>query len=265
MDWVPILVGAGAGVVAVLISRGILRLLGKREAKGARILHTIVFVVALALAREFVEPRIQAQRVEAALLEVPAYQALQRHEPEAYEKMRTLMEEGIARKMPKEEIWSATRGVVSQVVAKRLPHASDDALLHFSQHFVTTVTRLHDQGGTACFSYLNPAPGEALDFDALLGKEFAQQELHLVAEVVSSAAGSERTPVPEAEVQRDIETVIQKLFAKYGEEGMAALRNPNSPQVDKRRVCEVLADLHREATALPSPRNARLVRYLLQG
>lgn len=265
MNWVAIAIGAGAGVVAVLLSAGIMRLLGRPNSKGANVLYIVIFAAALTLGREFVEPRIQAQRVESALLDMPVYRALQQHEPKAYGRIRSAIEDGIANKLPQEQMWAATRPVVAEVTARRLPHASDDVLVKFGEHVVLTTTLLHSKGGNVCFSYINPASGEALDFTVLLGKEVAQQELNLVADLVVSAAGKTRSAVTEAEATPDLEAVIGKLLSKYSQEDLAALQNPNSPNVDKRKYCQLIADLYKEAITLPTPRNGQLLRYLMQG
>ena len=265
MNWISIGVGAGAGVVAVLISAGIMRLMGRTNSKSSNILYIVIFALALALGREFVEPRIRAQQVESTLLDMPIYKALQQHEPEAYEKIRAVIEKGIANKLPNEQMWVVTRPVVAEVAARRLPHASDDVLVKFGAHIVTTTAILYAKGGNACFSYINPAPGEALDFTALLGKEVAQQELDLVADLVVSAAGKKRPFVTEAEATPEVEIVIGKLLSKYSQGEIASLQSPTSPNVDKRKYCQMIGDLYREAIALPAPRNGKLLRYLMQG
>ena len=265
MNWIAIGVGAGAGVVAVLISAGIMRLIGRPNSKGANILHVVVFAAALAAGREFVEPRIQAQRVESTLLDMPIYRALQQHEPKAYEQIRAAIENTIANKLPQEQMWATTRPVIAEVTARRLPHASDDVLVAFGAHIVSTTALLRAKGGNVCFSYINPSPGEALDFTKLLGKEVAQQELNLVANLVISAAGKRRPAVTEAEATPDLEAVFGKLLSKYSQQDLAALQTPNSPNVDKRKYCQVVGELYKEAIALPAPRNGQLLRYLMQG
>jgi hypothetical protein len=264
MNWVGIAVGAGAGVVAVLVSAGIMRLLGKTNTKGANVLHVVVFAAALALGREIVEPRIQAEQVESKLLEMPVYRAMQQFEPDSYKKILTALEQGIANKQTLEQMWSATRPVVGEVASRRLPHASDAVVIKFADHIVSATTLLYSKGGNACFSYINPAPAEALDFAALLGKDVAQQELDLITQVVTSAAGKTRPPVAETEAAPDVEVVIGKLLKKYSEVELAGLQNLQAPGIDKRKYCLIIADLYSEAMALPEPRNARVVRYLMQ-
>lgn len=264
MNWIAIAVGAGAGVVAVIISAGFMKLIGKANTKGANIIHAVVFAVTLALGREFVEPRIQAGQVESKLLDMPIYQALKQYEPDSYQKILYALEQGTAEKQPLEQIWSLTRPVIGDVTTRRLPHTSDAVIIKFAEHIVSATTNLYSKGGTSCFSYMNPQPGEALDFTALLGKEAAQQELTLIADVVTWAAGKTRPPVTEADASPDVEAVIAKLLEKYTQEDLVNLQNLQSPGIDKRKYCQIIVDLYKEAIALPEPRNSRLVRYLMQ-
>lgn len=264
MNWDGFFVGAGTGIIAVLVSAGIMRLIGQPNSKGTRILHIVVFAAAMALGREFVEPRIQAQQVESKLLEMPIYQVLQQYEPDAYMKIRATIEHGIANHQPLEQVWSVARSIMGEVTIKRLPHASDQVLIKFAEHIINTTNILYSKGGDVCFSYINPAPGEAIDFSALLGEDATQQELDLLAEVVTSSAGQTIPPVPEQEAAPDIETVIHKLRAKYNQEELASLQNPHSPDIDKRKYCQIIVDLYGEAKALPEPRNSRLIRHLAQ-
>lgn len=265
MNWIGVAVGAATGGLAVLVSTVIIKLLGKSvTSKGARILHVIIFSVAVVLGRELLEPRIQAHRVEAMLLELPVYKALKQHEPEAYARIRSTFEQGIASKLPTEQIWAATRPVIGEITSRRLPHVSDEVIVRFGQHIVTAMNVLYDKGGTSCFSYINPAPGESLDFNALLGKEMSEQELNLIAEVVSSAAGKTQPKITGVETESDIEYVIGQLLTRHTLNDLAVLQNPNSPTIDKRKFCQVTCDLYKEALALPPPRNSKLLRYFVQ-
>jgi len=266
MNWIGIGVGAAAGVVAVLVSVGIMKILGRSATtKGAAILNIVIFFAALTIGREVVEPRIQAQRVEAALLEIPIYRALQQHEPDAYVRIRTAIRDGVARKLPKEQIWSSTRPVIGEVMGRRLPHTSDEAIVRFGHHIVSTMTVLHSKGGNACFYYINPTAGQAVDFNSLLGKETVEQELSILADVVVSASGKSLPKVTEAEAAPDLEAVVGRLLMRFSQDDMALLRTPNESNPNKRRYCEVLTALYAEASALPSPNSARLLRYLSQG
>jgi hypothetical protein len=265
MDWIGLAVGAAAGVLAVLVSAGIMKVLGRSPTtKGYSVLYILLFVGGVTLGREFVEPRIQAQRVESGLLELPIYRALQEYEPEAYARIRTTIKHGVARRQPKEEVWANTRSIIGEVMKRRLPHASDEALVGFGQHLVSAMATLHSKGGTSCFSYVNPIPGEALDFNALLGADASERELNLVANVVISAAGKSRHQVVEAEIAPDLDVVVSKLLTRFNQSDRAQLQNPHAPSVDKRRYCELFTDLYKESVALPAPRNALMVRYLVQ-
>lgn len=264
MNWIGIAVGAGAGVVAVLISRGILRLLGKSEAKWGAVLQVVVFVAALSLGREVVEPRIRESQVEAELLKMPIYRAIQQYEPDAYKRIMTAFKSGYSSKQSIEEIWAATRPMVGEIASKRLPHASDAVLVDFARHIVDAIKLLHSKGGSVCFSYVNPTPGEAPDFVSLLGKEITQRELDLMVEIIKTSAGQSIPNVAESDVEEDLQAVIGHLSKKYSQADLVGLQNLNAPGIDKRKYCLIVADLYAVALALPEPRNSRLMRYLMQ-
>jgi len=124
---------------------------------------------------------------------------------------------------------------------------------------------LYSKGGSVCFSYINPAPGEAIDFAAVLGKEFVQKELNLVANLVISAAGQTRPVITEAVVAPDLDAVIGKLLTRHSQEELSALQNLQPANLDKRKYCQIISDLYSEVLALPAPNRGRALRYFLQG
>jgi hypothetical protein len=266
MNWVPIAVGAGAGVIAVLISAGIMKLIGKpSDSKGARVLYFLAFFAFLTLGRELVQPRVEAHAVEAGLLELPLYRALKDYEPQTYQQVLKLLEDGIATRQPQEQVWAKTRPLITEVATGRLLHASDEVQMRFAQHTTSAVTALYERGDTTCFSYINPAPGEAINFVPLFSPEIVKRELDLLSEIVVSAAGQTRTRVSEDSAAEGLQMLFAKLQDKYSADDLTALADPKAEGLDKRKFCLVTADLFRTAVSLPAPHNANVIRLLLQG
>jgi hypothetical protein len=266
MNWISIAVGAGAGVLAVLVSAGLMKLIGKSsDSAGARVVYVVVFALAMAGGREFVAPSLLANAMESALLELPVYKALKEHEPEAYQRVLQAFEFGASHDRPKEETYSETRSIISEVAAKRLPHASDDVQIRFADHAAQTVMTLHAKGGDSCFSYLHPSPGQAVDFMAILGKDYATRELDLLSEAIISSAGMTRPRVSQDVAGPGLQMLSTKLQEKYSATELAALDDPKSPNTDKRKYCQITADLFGTAIALPPPNHVVIVRFLLQG
>lgn len=266
MNWIGIAVGGAAGLVAVLISVGVLKLLGKSsETTGARVLHLIVFAAALTLGREFVQPILEAHAVDARLLKMPLYKALKEHEPEVYDRVLKLIEEGIATKQPQEQVLSSARPLITEVATRRILHSSDQVQLRFAEHAVAATSALYKAGGTTCFSYIQPASGEAINYMSLLPPELIQQELQLLTDIVVSSAGQTRQLVSEDVAATGIDQLFAKLEEKYSAEEIAVLADPTAAGIDKRRYCEISIDLYRAALSLPPPNNSLVIRLLLQG
>ena len=265
MNWIGIAVGAGAGVLSVLVSAGILKLLGRSTgSKGASALYFILFLAGSAIGREYVVPQIEAHRAESEILELSLFRTLKEHEPQAYQKIKAIVKEGITQRLPKEQLIGSVRAVISEVASRRVQHAADDDLVRFAQHLTTVITLLHSKGGTACFSYLNPSPGKVVDFRSLVGDEIALRELQVSSDLIESAAGKTRAALSEAEVAVDLGAVIDKLLKSFTPDDLQALSAVQAPNLDKRKYCEVSSALFAEAASLPAPNGARLIRYLIQ-
>jgi hypothetical protein len=265
MNWIAVAVGAGAGAFAVLASVGLLKLLGQSpNGKGASALYVILFLGGSAIGREYVVPRIEAYRAESAMLELPLYRTLKEHEPQAYQKIMAVFKEGITQKLPKAELMGSGRAVIAEVAARRVQHAADESLVKFAEHLTTVVMALHAKGGTACFSYLNPQFGPPVDFRPLIGDELAMRDLQVSSDLIQSAAGKTRAPLSEAEVSDDLQAVVSQLLTTYTPADLQALGAPQDPNIDKRKVCEVTSAVFSQASSLPAPNGARLIRYLIQ-
>jgi len=265
MNWIGVAVGAGAGAFAVLASAGLLKLLGQSpNGKGATALYLILFLGGSAIGREYVVPRIEAYRAESAMLELPLYQTLKEHEPEAYQKIMAIFKEGITQKLPKEQLVGSVRAVIGEVTARRMQHAADDSLVKFAEHLTTVVGALHAKGGTVCFLYLNPQSGPVVDYAPMIGNELTMRELQVSSDLIQSAAGKTRANLSEAEVSDDLQAVVTKLLTTYTPAELQALGAAQDPNLDKRRFCEVTSAIFSEAASLPAPNGARLIRYLIQ-
>ena len=265
MDWQSIGITAGAAATSVLIAMAIIRLWRKpQDSAAARIVQALVLAVMLVLAKTVVEPRWQASRLEAAMMEVPVHRALKEHHPEVYAQVAATVREVVMRKLSEEEAHARTRPLIGTLAVKMWPHAPDDLAVRFGGFLVDSLSVLHAKGGTACFAWIHAPSGEVHDFAALLGDELAGRDLELLEQVIVRTSGQRRAPVSEAEVAADLDAVRARLASSYSAEQLEVLSDPEAPGLDKRLFCQVFADLYRGAVELPSPRNARLVRYLLQ-
>ena len=123
MSWgaADIIVLALAGIVAYIVSEGL-------KAKKARgVLFSVVFFAANAVGREYV---VKPHKLEAKLLEVPAFHAVRDRDPDTYRVIRADIVESM-RGGDQSAVEARIRGHVEQLTKRYIPRASDSAVRRY--------------------------------------------------------------------------------------------------------------------------------------
>ena len=275
MNWHSVFVsavaGAIAGAVATIISKKILKLLGKENSKWANTFHGIILVAAVAISQMIVLPQkgkttIDISKIESEMLQTPAYQNLKKFEPETYNRLLTIVKTSVQNKQPIEQTISAGRAVLIETMGKKMSYASDAIIIKSIQHGISVINILHSKGGDACFFYIYPDPNAAIDFSVFLDKDTIQKELDLASEIIISTAGKKQkyAVITDTEADPLLRLIFSKLSEKYSQEDLMSIQNPYAPGVNKRKSCLIIADLYKEIIKLPEPKNSDLLRYISQ-
>lgn len=275
MNWhnvfVSAVAGAIAGAVATIISKKILKLLGKENSKWANIFHGIIFVAAIAISQMIVvsqkgKPTIDISKIESEILQMPAYQNLKKFEPEIYNRILSVVKTSVQNKQPIEQTISAGRAVIIETMGKKMPYASDATVIKTIRHGISVINLLHSKGGDACFFYIYPESNTAIDFSVFLDKDTIQKELDLASEIIVSTAGKKQKHAVITNTEADplLRLIFSRLSKKYSQEDLISIQNPYAPGINKRKVCLIMADLYNEIIKLPEPKNSDLLRYISQ-
>lgn len=194
--------------------------------------------------------------VEAELLKARIFRVLKQHEREEWEalleKVRPLLAEGASMEAVRAQIMP----VVSGLLGRRAPHASDEVLIEFGLYLVDSLQELSELGADACYGYLFPAETGGR---VTLSREMVERELEVLADVIESAARGPRAIPTVEEVGAD----LTEVFASFGDEDIAVLSGGAADPARRARACEVSLTLYRKVVALPPERAARLLRFLL--
>jgi hypothetical protein len=265
MNWLGMITGAVAGGLAAWVSQLIMRKLGRQIAVVRYLVFAVVFGLALFVSREYVQPQVVATQMETELLKLPVYQALQEHEPAVYAQIAQAMRIAVANKTPNEVIWAQTRPLISGVIGRRAKTASDDAVRQLASVVVDEVSKLHARGDTTCYEMLFPQARPPIDMLALLGEEAAQLELAAQTAIIGSSATAPQPTPTEADIAESLQNVVAALQTKYTDADIAALQNPGAAGVNKRKVCEMSADLYREVLKLPAQDSGKVLRFMMSG
>lgn len=265
MNWISVGLAASSGALAVGIASLIVR--NPKEKRGA---YAIVFVVCFAslqgLSREFVFPDLnawnQARKVEAALLEVPVFQAIKQYDPKTYESLVSDLKGSFTKGIDDSQVIGVVRGHIAGLVQKRLPSASDDAVVSYMSVMVTEIGELSSRGGDLCYRFLFPQPSGPIDARKYFSKQTQDADLAALAQVVRTSAEHPQTIPKEGDVMPALEPIVVELAKEYGND-IEMLQNPTAPTVNKTKVCSMTVDLYSRVLKLPKNESSRVLRFML--
>lgn len=263
--WINLLVGAVLGALAVFV----INLILKRTtlADGVkRTVQTVAVTATVVIGVNLISPPLQAQyaisNVEENLLKQPAYAAMKKHEPEAYQRIMDILQEGLKADKPVADIQVAARSVLSDLIEKRIPVADDAVVVDYMKVSMRELREIHAGSDDACYTFLNPTSGKPFDVTKRVSSATMEADGRALAAVIESAATAPQPRVNLAEYEVSFVKVVEKLQAKYGDD-LAMLDKLQTALPAKRRVCEMTADLYDEIFAMPPDQAGKITRAML--
>jgi hypothetical protein len=265
MNGIAIGLAAAAGAVAALIATLVVR-----KPNDHRVAYTIVFVVSFtilqALNKEFVLPRLtissEMEKVERTLLALPAFQAIKQYDRTTYDALMSDLRAGLMHQISEDELLAEVKTRVEQLVQKRLPSASDEAVVTYMNVMIREMRELNRQDPALCYKFLFPQQYGVINALKHLPKELTDADSIALAQVIKTSAENPQSMPTEIDVSADLDAVVTTLEKRHGN-GIAALQDLHSPTVSKSVGCELTAELYDGVLSLPQDRSSRLLRYLL--
>lgn len=274
MNWISIGLAALSGALAAALASVLVR-----NPKEKRVYYAIVFIVCFAafqaLSRELISPHINAwngaRKAEAALLEIPAFQAIKQYDPSTYESLVADLREFIKKEAQSQvlgvrndesRIVGAVKRRIAEIVQKRLPSASDEAVVSYMSVMVAEMGELHRHGGDLCYRFLFPQHSTPIDGRKYFSKQTQEADLAALAQVIRTSAEKPQAIPREADVMPSLEPIIVELVKEFGND-MDMLRNPAAPTTDKAKVCSITIDLYSRVLRLPQNESSRVLRFML--
>jgi len=226
---------------------------------------TIAFVISLVIVASLAgcnraETGAVSKDVDAALSENAAFSALKQYDPAAYKTLANDFSTELAGGVPRAKIVDelAARGIA--VAVKRLPTASDQAVIAFAHVVTKEIGELRRQDPKACVRWLFPMKGTSVDLRTYVPQELRDSSYAAFAEVIKSSAQGPQSIPALAEVAVDQQLIGAELREHYGDK-VALLQRAHDPSVDATAVCAMAADSYGYILQLPPERAARLLRY----
>jgi hypothetical protein len=197
--------------------------------------------------------------LEKALLAIPIYQSIKKHDPEAFEQIMSGMGKGFKGDASKEEMVALMREQTAKLYSHYLPISEDDALLNAIRQSVDASAVLEKANPEACYALLYG--GTYVDFMSLLSKDVQLAILDSTAGVIETGVSNPQTIPGEKQVAKQREIVIGALTRRYGDD-VALLSDASGPGVDKAKICSMSVELFRQVLKLPKKESVQLLRFL---
>jgi hypothetical protein len=264
MNWISICLAALSGGLAAAIAA-----LAIRNPKERRVAYAIVFFVSLAvlqvISRQYVFPdlnaRYQIRKVEADLLEIPAFQTIKQYDPKTYEKLKSGLRESIKKGTDDQHVIGLVREQIIGLLQKRLPYASDEAVVTYMNVMLTEMNELNRQGPDLCYQFLFPQQS-AFDGRKYFSKQTQEADLAALAQIFKTAAENPQTIPGEAEVMPALKPIYVELAKEHGND-IIMLQNPGAPNVDKVKICSMVGGLYTRVVQLPQNESGKVLRFML--
>lgn len=264
MAWTGIIVGAATGGLVALCAYPLVNKLIRNET-AKRWTYLLIFFLTLSLSREFLQPPIEryfaAQNLEEDLLKNPAFSALKEFEPATYAGFIEGAKVAIKNGEKESDFYLRANAMITPLVLKRVPVASNTAALEYMKVSIQEVDFLFKKGGDLCYSALMPEPGSTLTPFAEIPLTLRTADHLALAEVLRSA----RLQPQQVPTEDDFAKATEPAHAFFRTNGveLAALSEKKVTMVARRRVCEISIDLYKELFKLPPNQAGIAMRYLI--
>jgi hypothetical protein len=190
VDWASVVLAGISGALGAAVAYFFIR--NPRERRTA---YIVVFISSFAIFdstfRVFLLPHIQVwqyeEKVDQQLQEIPAYQAIQESDPRSYDRIREIVHDGIRDGQGPDIVASRIRGVISELVVKYIPHASDDAVIDLARVMVREIEQLTRVSPNVCYQFLFPEQYGCLDLGKYIDTKTRQDDLAALATLIRTA------------------------------------------------------------------------------
>lgn len=249
---------------AVFISGFIAQLFAKNAGK---LMQLAVFLVCMGLFNgvifpDFIRPAIEGDRIEEGLLGEPFYQALKEKEPATFEQWVEQLKDAKKQGLSMEQAGSVLQRNIEDLMMKRLPYASDDAVYGFVEAFAPAIKELRLKSGDLCYGFLFPENGQqGSGASAYLSESTQRRSLDAMQKIILESGTGIAAPAADM-VMPDLIEIMQSLEKKYGAEVMMAMENPAMSRAPKEEVCDMVYSMYRKILALEKQKAIDLLRVM---
>lgn len=200
--------------------------------------------------------------MENRLADFPLFEEIKKVDSNSYEIIKEEMRHVIKGGASSDEAIHRVSPLLLQFGMKYIPISSDDALIRCMEVLTKMMDELTQRDPSQTYKWLFPKQYGYVRAEKYVEKETASLMMNALADVVRTGASNPKTAIDAEEAEKTLDIVLSRLFIKYGME-LEALSDVHSPQVDKKKACDLMIDFYNEILRLPRRESCTLFRYLL--
>jgi hypothetical protein len=274
MSWSPFMVSvavnatvgatAAAAWVGFTSIPGVVRRFGKFPSWVAILVVIGAARIVSPVVLEGVNKQLLPQRTEEMLLTIPLYQEIKRQEPAVFQQLVVKASDAL-KKDPKSSLTGICADSVGKLTERRLPKASDKAVLDFVRSNVDVMKALYGIKPEYAYLFVFPqlAKGD-YTYASSIPPDLMQKQLAAMNQVLVSSNGNTPIQPTKEEADRIIQEVVDSLLKAHGKD-VAVLGNMKAPDVDRGKCAKLLIAYMEQVLALPTEKAVVVYRYSFAG
>jgi hypothetical protein len=208
-------------------------------------------------------PDGQSAKLEAELSKHVLFATLKKHEPGVYRRVVAELKNGLKEGQSQAELRETLSPLAKSVYREKLPHASNIALLGFTDLFIEQTEALYNSDPALCYQYVYEAGhGGGTKINKSFSQELKEKEMFVLVEVIRSAAVQVPPAPAQEQVQQQLKAVFAALTERHGKKDVALLTNPARGKSDPAKMCVLTRELYQNIRKLPEEQSAMVLRFM---
>jgi hypothetical protein len=263
VDWIEI-VGAGLGAGLGALVAGLL----VKPWKKYRLISVVSLFVGIAagslISKTYIVPLAHVWDAKRLIRATPFYKELSVYDPETYRKIESILVENTQSGGTPQKAGRKIAIELAAVLPKYVPKASDESVVTFLGNLVPVLQELDRTNPDACYSFLFPDKfGEAGMAAKFLPSQFGNKNLQALEGIILSSVKNPQPAPDEKKAKELLQPIISNLVGKYGSDDLRLIAGTARDASERKKVCEIDAELYRQILSLPPADASTIVRYLL--
>jgi hypothetical protein len=264
VNWYSVGLAAASGGLAALVARLIFgRTSDKKRAYVMAVV--ILFVVFNTLAERFILPRFNAQNakaeIEAVFNQTPAFATIKEYEPQVYQQLVDTLTNAVGKGYTQQQLIDLLRSQIAALVASRMSHASDDAIITYMQVMLVEMDELQQKGDGRCYKLLFPQVDGGINGQTDFSEETRNRDMLALVEIIKTSNTQKAIPT-QSDVMPFVEPILVELRSKFGDD-VSVLADPTASNTDQDKVCTITMALYSEILELPPEQAVSTLRWML--